>query len=232
MTNLLIIGNGPSTKIVDFDKIKIDTFCVNNSFKSFKKLNFYPKYFGSFDRRHCVENREAYIDLVRNSPIEKFIIPSQYIEDYPDDVKNNMKVVKFKIKYVKRGKDLKYPTSFKDYKDGGNSGVNAVLCGYLLDYQNIYLIGCDASYDNSLHNDNNTISETLKIMNKNYWFDDYYDKKTDIQFIPTLRFHKPFWNYLYIRKPKNLNLYNCSNISALKKIYQFKSLDYIYSLDV
>ena len=227
MTDLLVIGNGPSTKTLQFNKIKIDTFCVNNSYKMFKTLQFYPKYFGSFDKRHCKENKQDYIDLIKNSPIEKFFIPKQYLIGYPEEILNHPKLVDMKVKYVKRGNDLKYPKSFLDYTDGGNSGINAVLCGYLLGYKNIYLMGCDASYGKNIIDENDNTEESLNKLNSNYWIDNYYETEEDLQFKPTLRFHKPFWNMLLKRKPKNINIYNCSTLSELKK-FPFKEITTIY----
>ena len=232
MNNILVIGNGPSTKELDFKKIKMKTFCVNNCCKIFKKINFYPNYFGSFDTRHCKQNKDLYIDLILNSTIEKFFIPKQYITDYPQEVLNHPKLIDIKVKYVKRAKDLTYPESFLKYVDGGNSGINAVLSSYLLGFKNIYLIGCDASYnfDKKDIPENLSIQEKIKMVDSSYFLDGYYDKESDIQFFPTLRFHKPFWISLYKKKPKNLNIFNCSDISKLKNIYPYYQLNKIYNI--
>ena len=231
MNNILVIGNGPSTKNLEFKNVKMKTFCVNNCYKVFKKINFYPNYFGSFDTRHCIENKDAYIDLIENSPIEKFFIPKQYLKDYPERILNHPKLENIKVKYVKRASDLKYPESFSKFVDGGNSGINAVLSSYLLGFNNIYLIGCDASYnfDKKDIPEELSVEEKVKMVDSSYFMEGYYNKKTDIQFFPSLRFHKPFWVQLFKKKPKQLNIYNCSEISKLKTIYPFKNLQEVYN---
>jgi hypothetical protein len=232
MNNILVIGNGPSTKNLNFHNVKMKTFCVNNCCKIFKKINFYPTYFGSFDKRHCKENKEIYIDMILNSPIEKFFIPKEYISDFPTEILNHPKLVDINVKYVKRAKDLTYPLSFNKYVDGGNSGINAVLCSYILGFKNIYLIGCDASYnfDKKDIPENLSVQEKIKMVDSSYFLDGYYDKESDIQFFPTLRFHRPFWISLFRKKPKDLNIINCSPISKLKNLYPYFELEKIYDL--
>ena len=229
MKSLLVIGNGPSAKTLDFSKIAIDTFCLNNSYKMFPKLNFYPTYFGSFDTRHCKENKYAYMDLIRNSQIKKFFIPPSKMEEYPNEIKNHKKMIKdFVFKKIKRVSQFEYPKSFQIYRDGGNSGVNAVLCAYLLGYTNIFLIGCDSSYANNVVQADHTPKDALKIINSNYWIENYYSNESDIQFAPSLRFHHPFWKALIKKKPKKLNLYNCSEIASFKIHYPFKAINEVY----
>jgi len=224
---ILVIGNGPSTKDLDFLKIKIDTFGMNNSYKIYDKINFYPTYFGSFDKRHCTENKDAYCNLILNSPINKFFFCKDDLEDYPEEIKNNSKVCLINSKSIKRPNQLYWPESFEKYRHGGNSGINCVLCSYLLGYKEIFIIGCDSSYDKRF-DENTNDSKALETINQNYFFDDYYTKDTDRQFQATLRFHRPFWKVLKIRIPKNIKIFNCSTISKIKDLFEYKNLEIVY----
>lgn len=231
MKNILVIGNGLSSKEIQFSKLKVDTFCVNNSYKIFDKINFYPTYFGSFDKRHIKENKEDYINLIRNSEIKNFFMPKKFMIDYPEDVLSNEKLINVDMKFVKRANQLKYVKDFNNFVDGGNSGINAVLSSYILKYENIYIIGCDANYDNKSINENDTDSEIVTKLNNSYFIDNYYENESDKQFIPTLRFHIPFWKVLSRRKPKDVNIYNCSPISNLKAFFKYYKLEDVYDLN-
>jgi len=227
MKEILIIGNGPSTKDLDFSKIKIDTFGMNNSYKIYDKINFYPTYFGSFDKRHCTENKDAYCKLILHSPIKKFFFCKDDLKDYPENIKTNNKVYLINSKSIKRPNQLYWPESFDNYIHGGNSGINCLLSAYLLGYKDIYIIGCDASYDKRF--DENTINnKALETINQNYFIDDYYSKESDRQFQANLRFHRPFWKVIIKIKPKELNIFNCSPISKIKDLLPFKKLDLVY----
>jgi lysophospholipase L1-like esterase len=70
---LIIMGNGPSLRDVDFDLLRDKkTFGLNVAYKKYKDLNFYPTYFGCFDFIVTEHHADKFLELIENSPIEKY----------------------------------------------------------------------------------------------------------------------------------------------------------------
>ena len=213
---LIIMGNGPSLKNVDFGLLKkYDTFGLNGAYRKYKEINFYPTYFGCFDYVVCNHHSKSFNDLVTNSPIEKFFfLDNKY---FSEDVKNNIKFQK--LNFIVNTCDG--TSSFDYFINTGCSGANATLCGLLMGYKKIILIGCDSNYINYIEESNKLSNGTLIInktpqKNPNYWFDDY-QLKGDIYNVPNPDiYHIPAWNIIDIEsKKKNINIINCSNLSII-----------------
>ncbi|GAG76617.1 unnamed protein product, partial [marine sediment metagenome] len=65
---LVIMGNGPSLKGVDFTLFQqCDTFGLNSAYRTYDKLDFYPTYFGCFDFVVCNHHKDNFAKLVLNS---------------------------------------------------------------------------------------------------------------------------------------------------------------------
>jgi hypothetical protein len=214
---LIIMGNGPSLKDVNFDKIKkYDCFGMNSAYRKYKELNFYPKYFGCFDYLVCRHHSDNFSKLIENTSIEKFFFvnPSYF----SDEIKKNKKFgyLNFNDKY-----ENKLPT-FDTFYDLGCTGANCSQIGILLGYTKIILIGCDANYVNFVENSKKTkdgrlIIEKTPDKNPNYWFDDY-QQTNDVYNIPNVNiYHIPAWNRLKDLADKlNIDIVNCSPVSKIE----------------
>ena len=210
------MGNGPSLKNVDFGLLKkYDTFGLNGAYRKYKELNFYPTYFGCFDYVVCNHHSKSFNDLVTNSPIEKFFF--LYNKYFSEDVKNNIKFQK--LNFIVN--TCNGTSSFDYFINTVCSCANATLCGLLMGYKKIILIGCDSNYINYIEESNKLSNGTLIInktpqKNPNYWFDDY-QLKGDIYNVPSPDiYHIPAWNIIDIEsKKKNINIINCSNLSII-----------------
>jgi len=125
---LVLMGNGPSLKDVDFEMLDgFDTYGLNSAYRAYQRIGWYPIYHGCFDYRVTECHREQFIDLIENSSIERCF--------YIMDISENEKMQK--VNLLPYGKTHKWNEKVEDYKhfhDNGNSGANesstAVCMGY------------------------------------------------------------------------------------------------------
>ena len=69
---IVVMGNGPSLKDVDFDMLNdVDTFGLNSAYRAYERMDWWPTYHGCFDYRVTDSHRENFINLIENSPIER-----------------------------------------------------------------------------------------------------------------------------------------------------------------
>ena len=210
---LIVMGNGPSLKDVNFDLLKkYDTFGLNAAYRKYEEIDFYPTYFGSFDYVVTDSHKEGYQNMIDNSPIKKAFFIRPYF-----------KGEKFQFCNMIAGDFIhhKISTSFDKFYDQGNSGVNACQVGIMLGYDKIILIGVDQNYteivDGAKQVGGRLQMEKTPDKNPNYWFDDY-QQKGDIYNVPQLNtWQKPAWeSFASKAKIRGIDVVNCSPISTLK----------------
>ena len=215
------MGNGPSLKDVDFNLLKnIDTFGLNLAYRKYEELNFYPKYYGSFDYTILDNNKNDFQYLIDNSPIERFFF-----------ARKNFKSEKFQFCNITRTHTTyKNPiaSDFNDFYYQGNSGTMACQVAIMLGYEKIILIGVDQNYTEKINGseyigNGHLIINKDNIKNENYWFDEY-QKKGEIYAIPQKDvYHTPAWKSL--PRKTNIDIVNCSKISTLD-CFRFGDLEY------
>ena len=208
---LIVMGNGPSLKDVDFELLKnYDTFGLNAAYRKYDELDFYPTYFGCFDYVVTDSHKENYQKLIDKSPIEKLFFIRPYFNGD-------------KFQYCNiNGHYSTTPisTNFDNFYDQGNSGANACQVGIMLGYTKIILLGVDQNYvehvEGSTKGSGNTlVMEKTPDNNPNYWFDDY-QQKGDVYNHPQLNtFQKKGWE-LFAEKAKKqgIDIVNCSPITT------------------
>ena len=197
---LVVVGNGPSLRQEYIDLIKeknIDSFGLNSAYRYFKKMEWFPKYYGCFDYALTESHKEQWSELIESKdyPIEKyFLIERPSIEAllnhtslyFSDKIRNHEK-------FVERPHNqdgIGHPHFGTKNKKISCTGANAVRTGAELGYKKIILIGHDASYVQSkdlseaklVQGCRYEINEDMN-KNPNYFWDDY-QKKGDL-------FHNP-----------------------------------------
>ena len=209
---LIIMGNGPSLKDVNFEFIKnFDTFGLNAAYRKYDEINFYPKYFGCFDHVVTDSHKDNFQKLITDSPIEKFFF-----------IKNYFKGEKFQYCNIigTNYKSNPISDSFQNFHDQGNSGSNACQVGIMLGYKKIILLGVDQNYVEHVDGSTPGTGGTL-VMNEtpgenpNYWFDDY-QQEGDVYNVPQLStWQKQGWESLSKKAKKlNIDIVNCSPITS------------------
>ena len=224
---LIVLGNGPSLRHVDFEILKpFDTFALNSAYRFFEELNFFPTYFGCFDNLVTSNHKEAFQSLVddEQNGIKRFF----FIQEF-EDPKGRVESVKFNNKILAEWKQRTgVSSSLDDYWIYENSGASAVHAGIAMGYTKIILLGVDCNYVQviegaSKHNDkdNELVIEKTPELNPNYWRDDY-QIKGDVYHVPDAhKFQRPEWERLALNlhsSPigKQVDVFNCSPTTTLK----------------
>lgn len=218
---IVVMGNGPSLKDVDFDSFKhLDTFGLNAAYRMYRKMNWWPTYHGCFDYIVCENHREEYQSLIDDpsNGIQKFF----YIKDFNESPR-------FQKIRLSGGFSPTNPlcTSIKDFEhfhDRGNSGANACQVAICLGYKKIILLGVDCNYTEiiegaKVYSDNGvnrlTIAENIN-HNPNYWFNDYQQPGDKYNIPNTNLSQKPGWEGLALQcENTDIDIINCSAISKL-----------------
>ena len=231
---LIILGNGPSLRNIDFSLFKhYDTFGLNTAYRTYDKLNFYPTYFGCFDYKINEQQKIHYQNIIDDMPqIKRFFLignGENKQKIYEEKYVNNCKFQK--INFVNTSNFSKISNDFNNFLNAGNSGANALQVGIMLGYKKIILLGCDANYQATTncreqHGNMLTIKQTEN--NPNSWFDEYAIKG-DINPTPKDKYILPCWENISKCMPDDVNVVNCSKNS---KIPYFKKQDFmIYTRD-
>ncbi len=212
---LVVMGNGPSLKDIDWDLLKeCDTFGLNSAYRAYEKLNWYPTYHGCFDHlvTDCHENN--FVNLINSGKVKRHF----YI--HPISNAENFTHINLQT-YGSTNKVNKSVEDFKCFTDNGNSGANACSVGMCLGYKKIILIGVDCNYveyvDGSAPHGGGLQMTRTPDKNPNYWFDDYQQKGDKYNVPRGQTFHKPTWNHFsHLAKENNIEVINCSPISTLE----------------
>jgi len=216
---ILIMGNGPSLKNLDFKRVKVDSFGMNGAYRYYKKMDWYPTYFGSFDVKVINSQKEEYINFVKD--------PSNRVKEFffiCDIIKND------KVRYCPPTQPtFRFEANRTSFKNVGNTGANCCQIAIDKGYKKIILIGIECNYVQFVEGTKRMGGTTLQMQetpgsNPNYAWGDY-QRKGDVYNIPAEnRFHLPTWKELAKWAPDNgIEVINCSDIS---KLDMFKKMSF------
>jgi len=218
---LVVMGNGPSLKDIDFDLLrKFDCFGLNAAYRAYERLNWWPKYHGCFDYVVTDSHAENFKKLSEgDNPIERFF--------YLQQVSNSPKVQKITlIPFRSSDKWNKSEADFSSFNDGGNSGINACQVGICLGYEKIILVGVDCNYVEHIQGVNITKDSRLEVVdelreNPNYWFGDYQQKGDRFNVPQAEKFHFiPWGEFAQKAETNGIEVINCStktNLSCFRR---------------
>ena len=185
---LIVMGNGPSLKDVDFDMLSgYDTFGLNAAYRAYPRLNWWPTYHGCFDYRVTDNHKENFIDLINSKKFKKHF----YIRNLSNEENGNSGANACSVgvclgykKIILLGVDCNYVEFVEGSKKDGPGGL---------------------------------VMEKTPGTNPNYWFDDYQQKGDEYNIPDGLSFHMPTWNtFAYRAAHANIEVVNCSPITTLR----------------
>jgi len=207
---IIIICGGQSTKQIDWEwlkkyKNKIDTFGLNNAYKTYQQLDFYPTYYANLDQVVIQSHKEKIQKLIKENKIKKFFLHGECeFEKHATYQPVN--------KIIPAYRDLS--CDFKKFHTWMNTGSDAVQISIMLGYKQIYVIGVDGYIEMPKGKQKKGIVyemiDTPK-KNSNYWFDNYIEKG-EIYNLPNAEFsHKPGWEKaIRVCSQKNIKITNLS----------------------
>jgi glycosyltransferase involved in cell wall biosynthesis len=229
---LLIIGNGPSTKILADAGLHnlpedIDTFGTTTAYRYFEKINWWPTYYALADRKVVYNHRENFARLLEDPKCttKKFFL------SWPIADSERLEVIA--------------------HSSTGSFSLNKAV---ELGYREIYLIGMEGAYVEEIK-ESRSLSETeiaslgfgvlnlsqaeskLRIItvtpteNPNYFFPGY-QQEGDIYSLPQAHTHQMNWKNVADGVHKSgANVYNLSPISKIDAFERTKIHDIFGFID-
>ena len=135
MKTMLLIGGGPSECLVDYRALppSWDTFAMNMAYQYFPDNNWYPTFFGCFDRRVCDYQTVVYQKMIddKRCPIRHFYMVR--------DISESPRCTAVKL----HGKTGDFSMDFDTFGYGGCTGANCAQVAACLGYKRIVLVGID-----------------------------------------------------------------------------------------
>lgn len=202
-----IIGNGPSLRADDLDKLIGEyTFAVNRIYLIFEKTDWRPSYYAIQDQN--LANR--YYDEIVNLDL-----PVKFVSKKMENLIQGGKGRIYYYNYVRRLFDGSSPEFSDDpSKETFEGGTVTYLCLQLATYMGfseIYLIGND--FDYSVSKDSNGV----KVSNVKDYFSDAYISPKENRFLPRLDLCQIGFEYAfeYLSK-RDVKVYNATRGGKLE----------------
>ena len=171
-----IIGNGPSLKAEDLDKLKGEiTFAANRIFKIFPRTDWRPTYYICIDYlMYGIDYKEInHIDSkLRFVPLERALAAGEIYDEvtYYNRVVN---CVDIKDGKIVRGKEFAFSDNIEDVVYGGQTVLfDAIQIAAYMGFSEIYLLGVDCGYKLEVLENGSIVENNIE---KNH-FDDSYDE--------------------------------------------------------
>lgn len=229
---ILILGNGPSLKEIDFMNLNIPTMGMNSAYRYWEKYNWYPDFYISMDDKLIETHHLAMKDMVINKKIRSAFFADDMFDNWQPELKKHPRVYSFG-----RIGLSKFFQSIDDHKM--TTGAWAVRFAAYLGFTEIYLAGIDCNYIEILPEAGFKPDGSLEMKetpqnNPNYFFEDY-QQKGDKYNVPNPEVHQGRLHLDSFRVLKadclkydyGIKIYNLSKKSLLEKnkIFKLKNIN-------
>ena len=174
MSKVLVIGNGPSTKQLDFKSVNIETVGMNAAYRYWDRIDFRPTYYACLDDTVVISHQDEIRRLIREGRILKFFLHYNILEKYPELAELDNVLI------FEQGFNRKDPDSIF-YNNFCTTGSFSIRWMISLGYKHIGLIGIDCNYVEIVKSAVQISEMQLEIVsdsqeNPNYFFEDYQQK--------------------------------------------------------
>lgn len=171
----VIMGNGPSLRGFDFNRLKnFDVFGMNAAYRFWDRLDWYPQFYSCLDLLVGESHAHEIKRLIENAHIygiKRFLLLDNLIQKL-EVSRNRNRVINFDI--LKNGSELLSAPSV-------TTGSHTAAWASFLGYKEIFLLGIDSNYVENIEGAKSlggrvVQMETTPHNNPNYFFDDYQQK--------------------------------------------------------
>ncbi|MDR5172036.1 hypothetical protein IHQ56_09420 [Methylobacillus flagellatus] len=183
---LIVLGNGPSLKGIDFHTFRgVDTLGMNAAYRYWQRIGWYPDHYACLDDQLIETHAEAIYDMIMTGKVRSAFLIGKILDFYPDlrERENVFFLESFNAvrqqRVAERGIPFIFSIPFQE-SDASKvtTGAYAVRYGAHLGYDEISVLGVDLRYVELLPEARQ--AEGIKLVmaetpqhNPNYFFDDY-----------------------------------------------------------
>ena len=169
---LVVLGNGPSLRGFDFDRLEgFDTMGMNAAYRYWERIGWSPRYYICLDTVVGLSHKEAIARLIRESDVNgiRYFVLRRNLVDCLEDLADHPRILVFD--------DMQKSFSLLS-GELITTGSHAALMGAIFGYRTIYLLGIDCNYTERVSGSREIGEHVLEIVdgsadNPNYFFDDY-----------------------------------------------------------
>ena len=233
-TRAVIMGNGPSLKGFDFNRLSgLDVFGMNAAYRYWDEISWYPKYYSCLDTVVGLSHAKEIQRLIEQSDengIELFLLRDNLISSF-GELSNKHKVINF---------DLLSDGVEAFSKGPVTTGSHTLAWAVLLGYEECFLMGIDCDYTEQIEGAKTGEGNELVIVkdseNPNYFFDGY-QRVGDKYNVPNPNkdLHVRSWrNIADVVRPKGLTILNANLLSKVDAFdfCKFESIEGGGSLEI
>jgi hypothetical protein len=213
-----IIGNGPSLRINDLEKLKNEiTFAFNRIYYLFDKTEWRPTYYCSEDDKTIFKSKEG----INNLELESKFFPVIFPWDYNIHFKNATYYI---FKFGNSNVEPKFSNDIvKGIYWGNTVSYTAIQLAVYMGIKEIYLIGIDHNFSKMINDKGEiAIDETAK----DYFSERYNNDKDDL-YIPNIQIStRAFMAAKKYADTHNIKIYNATRGGKLE-VYERVDFDKI-----
>lgn len=184
--HVLIIGNGPSLRAIDFSRFEgFDTIGMNAAYRYWDRIDWRPTHYVCLDDALIDTHHVRISELIAEGRVRTFFLTARFLEFHPDLASHeNIRYLDEFVEHWANVRGSSLGLSFQDHEafrtsepDYVTTGAYSVRYAALLGYKSISLLGVDLNYQDVPGSE--TLDEVrLKLSqtpgyNPNYFFDDY-----------------------------------------------------------
>ena len=163
-----ILGNGPSLRIADLDKLHENgdiCFACNKIYKVFEHTVWRPTFYACID---SAVFRQNYYSILNRGDYQKFLGANLPLQDEIRKNKQNI-LVNYATKDIRK---TKFNPRGTFIYSGGTVTFVLITLAWMLGFREIYLIGCDHSYGFFGSSNSGAVSSTSET-NNDYFMKNY-----------------------------------------------------------
>lgn len=166
-----VIGNGPSLKISDLERIKkagYVCFASNKIYKCFDQTDWRPDFYACTDTMVFTQNWEEIFQEVNCVKFLSYLF--QWHISYEEWKKKDHLIIRYNVKYLTE----EFPEDVIRMASGGSVTYVLIALAWMMGFKTIYLIGCDHTYKfyETLHKKAG-VTETTETVQGDYFVKDY-----------------------------------------------------------
>lgn len=163
-----IIGNGPSLRISDLEKMKENgdyCFACNKIYKVFDKTSWRPNFYACID---SAVFRQNYFSILKRIKCQKFFGINLPMQDKIKDDPHNISI-NYATKSIEK---TKFNPNGTFIYSGGTVTYVLITLAWLMGFREMYLVGCDHSYGFFSNQTSQRMTSTAET-NKDYFMKNY-----------------------------------------------------------